>query len=152
MSLKGGIELLNCKWVEGLVKSLIRAVSVLETSQCSQEFGQKVPGNQQLCKRGWWLEHLHCCWGKWWWTYSFGVKCPFHLGVTLWEIGALFALVLVIQALSRNENHKWESFSSHEHWCTIEKSEHGLSGLSFREILGACTYFLLPMSLGPPFL
>lgn len=60
------IELLNCKWMEGLVKSLIRAVSALDICQCSQQFGQKEPGNQQSYKMGWWLEHLH--------------------GVLLWEV------------------------------------------------------------------
>lgn len=38
-----------------------------------------------------------------------------HVGVTLWEIGALCALALVIQALSRDRNCKWQSFASHEH-------------------------------------
>lgn len=43
------------------------------------------------------------------------MKWPFHLGVTLGEIGVLFALALATQALNRDENRKWQSFASHEH-------------------------------------
>ena len=45
--------------MEGLVKSLVRAITLLEICQRSQQFGQKVNGNQWSCRRGWWLEHLH---------------------------------------------------------------------------------------------
>lgn len=45
--------------MEGLVKPLDRAVSVLEICQRSQQFGQNMNGNKRSCRRGWWLEHLH---------------------------------------------------------------------------------------------
>lgn len=61
------------------------------------------------------------CWEEQGLNVLLGQTWPFQTRVTLEEIGVLYALALVIQALHLDENCELQSFASHGRWCTVEK-------------------------------